>query len=149
MLTQNKPGRAQGPKFAGSASTPRDSTTAGAKNMVSKPRPTKVSTNPYVRAADWEMNHTVKTSPSLDEADYEAARILLEMRYALPDSDSTISAPKSGPHSDSTITAPNVSPPSSLHETITVQDFMEWEVSGIEKLSDYLECKDAALTASR
>jgi hypothetical protein len=95
------------------------------------------------------MKHTIRTSPDLDEADYEAARILLEMRYALADSDSTISAPKSGPHSESTITAPNLSPPSSLHEMITVQDYMQWEASGIEKLSEYLACKEATLTASR
>jgi hypothetical protein len=95
------------------------------------------------------MNQTIRTSLDLDEADYEAARILLEMRYALPDSDSMISAPKSGPYSEFTITAPNLSPPSSLHEMVTVQDHMEWEASGIEKLSEYLACEEAALTASR
>jgi hypothetical protein len=129
MFTNNKSVCAQRQKTGDSASTAKGSTTTGVKITEPNLRNTNVTAS--------------QACPNFNEADYQAAQTLLGMRYSLPDSDSTISAPNSAassssstpsneadyeaaqvlldmhyslPDSDSTISAPNSaanSPPTS------------------------------------
>jgi hypothetical protein len=92
MFTNNKSVCAQRQETDDPTSTAKGSTTTGVMNTEPNLRNTNV---PATQAC-----------PNLNKADYEAAQILHGMRYSLPDSDSTISAPNSAANSPSP-TPPN------------------------------------------
>jgi hypothetical protein len=88
MFTNNKSVCAQRQKTGDSASTAKGSTTTGVKITEPNLRNTNVT--------------ATQACPNFNEADYQAAQTLLGMRYSLPDSDSTISAPNSAVNSPPT-----------------------------------------------